>query len=395
MILAGASCRAAAQCAQRAGYVPVVFDDFQDRDLIECAICFPCSAFSEWIDRIAPMVPHAVAMIAGGMENRPDLILGLQNAKFHLGVDPGSMQVLRDPRCWQRWASESGLLFPETRWPEQGPPGHSDAAESHPTWLTKSTCSAGGLGVASWDPRIDPPAPSSTTQLWQQRLSGISVGVSYLATSSANHGLGAASAWDRTWPWSATPFLYRGSVGPFPIDPSTEVRLNDFGERVRRETGIRGLWGADWMVNADGWWLLEINPRWSASMELLDAGASIPWVELHVRALLGDALDAKLAEHAAQRTSHLPNRARAKAIVYATSDWSLADEDVAWMWERRWRFAGPDGLDGSGFADIPATADRLVRGVPVLSCMAQGPDVASVEAAVGERVNEVLARMRD
>jgi predicted ATP-grasp superfamily ATP-dependent carboligase len=349
--------------------------------------------FSEWIDRIAQIVPNAVAMIAGGMENRPDLLQGLYHVQFMLGVDRSGMQALRDPRRWQRWASESGLLFPATLWPEQGPPSRTDMATSHHAWLTKSTHSAGGLGVASWDPRVDPTAPSSTTQLWQQHLSGISVGVSYLATSSANHCLGAASAWNRPWPWSPTPFIYRGSVGPFPIEPSAVLRLNEFGERVRRETGIRGLWGADWIVGADGWWLLEINPRWSASMELLDAGTSIPWVELHVRALQGDTLDAKLAEHAEQRTSRLPDRAWAKTIVYATSDWSLADEDLAWMWERRWRFAGPDGLDGSGLADIPPTADRLMRGTPVLSCMAQGPDVASVEAALGERVHEVLARM--
>ncbi|MFN7731029.1 MAG: ATP-grasp domain-containing protein [Pirellula sp.] len=393
LILAGASCRAAAQCARRAGYVPVVFDDFQDRDLLECAICFPCSALLEWSNRIAQTIPHAVAMIAGGMENRPELMMGLQNAQFKLGVEPGSLQVLRDPRRWQRWASESGLLFPATRWHEQGPPSREDMATSHPAWLTKSTHSAGGLGVASWDPRVDPPAPSTRSLLWQQHLSGISVGVSYLATSSENHCLGAASAWYRTWPWAPTPFIYRGSVGPFPIEPSAALRLNAFGERVRRETGIRGLWGADWMVGADGWWLLEINPRWSASMELLDAGASIPWVELHVRALQGDTIAAKLAEHAAQRPSRLPDRAWAKTIVYAISDWSLDEEDLAWMWERRWRFAGPDGLDGSGFADIPATADRLMRGTPVLSCLAQGPDVASAEDSLGERVSEVLARM--
>jgi predicted ATP-grasp superfamily ATP-dependent carboligase len=178
-----------------------------------------------------------------------------------------------------------------------------------------------------------------------------------------------------------------------PIERSAWGRLNAFGERVRRETGVRGLWGADWILDAEGWWLLEINPRWSASMELLDAGWSTPLVELHVRAILDDALDAKLAEHASQMAASPPQPARVKTIVYATSDWSLTEEDLEWMWERRWRFAGPDGVDGSGFADIPATADRLMRGTPVLSCLAQGPDVAAAQAAIGERVRELLTRM--
>lgn len=393
LILAGASCRAAAQCAQRAGYVPVVFDDFLDRDLLQSAICFPSSALAQWIDRIAEVIPHAAAMVAGGIENRPDVLDGLQNAKFKLGVDRNSMQALRDPRRWQRWATESGLLFPATRWPEQGPPSPTDTATSRHAWLIKSMHSAGGLGVSLWDPCINPPALPSTTQFWQERLTGVSVGVSYLATSSGNHCLGAANAWEHPWPWSPTPYIYRGSVSPFPIEQSAWVRFNAFGERVRRETGIRGLWGADWILATDGWWLLEINPRWSASMELLDAGGSIPWVELHVRAIQDDRLDAKLAEHASQGALHLPPRAMAKTIVYATSDWSLTDEDLAWMWERRWRFEGPDGLVGSGFADIPATADRLMRGTPVLSCLAQGPDIAAAQAAIGVRVREVMVRM--
>jgi predicted ATP-grasp superfamily ATP-dependent carboligase len=51
--------------------------------------------------------------------------------------------------------------------------------------------------------------------------------------------------------------------------------LDGFAERVACHANWLGLWQADFIRKNDRWYLLEINPRWTASMELLDASMGL------------------------------------------------------------------------------------------------------------------------
>jgi len=62
--------------------------------------------------------------------------------------------------------------------------------------------------------------------------------------------------------------------------------------------GLKGLFGIDFVIDEGGRpFLVEINPRYSASMELIEHDLNVSFTSLHVSACLG-----KMAKLAVQST---------------------------------------------------------------------------------------------
>ena len=80
-------------------------------------------------------------------------------------------------------------------------------------------------------------------------------------------------------------------------------------ERVARRFGLKGLGSADFLVNGEDAYLLEINPRPGATLDIFDSEAE-PLLRIH--------LEAVLEQPASRRPLKLSRRPCAAAIVYAT-----------------------------------------------------------------------------
>jgi predicted ATP-grasp superfamily ATP-dependent carboligase len=103
---------------------------------------------------------------------------------------------------------------------------------------------------------------------------------------------------------------------------------------------LRGLFGVDVIVDADKRiWILEVNPRYTASMELLEHPDRAP------------------LEHFS-----------GKAILYAKRS-TCVSAKLAETWMQRW-----------DVADIPAARSELAVGSPVVSLFAHGQTEAEVLA---------------
>ena len=128
------------------------------------------------------------------------------------------------------------------------------------------------------------------------------------------------------------------------------------GEVLAREFDLVGLFGVDTILNADGVWPLEINPRYPASAEIFDRALGVSVVELHVDACeYGRLPDVNLQS---------PRGVHGKAIVYASH---RTEVQPSWNWGPRYR-AG----DRCRLADIPHPGTRLEAGWPVVSVLADG-----------------------
>ncbi len=67
------------------------------------------------------------------------------------------------------------------------------------------------------------------------------------------------------------PYVYAGSYGPIRTAETVSSQLHAIGAQVVQQTGITGLFNADVLVDSEQKvTLLEINPRWSASMECVE-----------------------------------------------------------------------------------------------------------------------------
>jgi uncharacterized protein len=164
--------------------------------------------------------------------------------------------------------------------------------------------------------------------------------------------------------------------------------LTRFGEIVGASTGIRGLWQADLVGVHDDWWLLEINPRWSSSMELLDAQHELQLIDRHVLAIEGSdpfALDAEPFERTSNASigGHL-----GKAIVYASRATSVPSAIRDEWWAHRWRGTLRDRSADHWWADIPNDGSRIDRGYPICTSIARGESLEQTR----QRLVDAVAR---
>ncbi len=111
--------------------------------------------------------------------------------------------------------------------------------------------------------------------------------------------------------FGASGFRYCGSLiggGLFEAEAMLVERASAMADAVTRDFGLVGLNGIDFIARAGVPWPIEVNPRYSASMELLERRAGPPLFALHADACAG-------------RLPHAPpHRSRSvlgKAVVFA------------------------------------------------------------------------------
>lgn len=407
LVLIGASVRAAAQDAAAAGYRCIAIDQFGDRDLrAVCQHWFPLDDQSESLRPLSRW-PAAPIVPTGGFywPRDPRLLAG----RLVAYPDPATLAALTDPQRLQTLAQGCGIHFPLTHCPTNCPSTHFPQTPGQ-RWLLKPRFGSGGVGIRRWDPAADSlaslisdsqpqrsselpetPAGEPPQRWWLQRWeAGRPLGASYFARQRRGRRrvilLGACSGLTHRrhphWPW-----LYGGSLGPGPLATDCREQLQRMGEQTATTFSLCGLFNIDFIRRPDGdLVLLEINPRYSASMELLSGqtGKPVSLIDAHLAAYQEAAghIDAATAD---QRTAALwqlanPQTGAAvppacKRIVYATA---------AMRVPLRLQQALPQWLPAASHAsdlrvslhDLPADDQPIAAGHPALTLIVRGGDDA-------------------
>src|SRR5207249_9264748 len=72
-------------------------------------------------------------------------------------------------------------------------------------------------------------------------------------------------------PWlHAAPFHYCGSIGPLPLSESLWRKFWRIGTVLAKAFRLRGLFGVDCVLRDGIPWPVEVNPRYPASVEVLE-----------------------------------------------------------------------------------------------------------------------------
>src|SRR5262249_31496405 len=66
------------------------------------------------------------------------------------------------------------------------------------------------------------------------------------------------------------PFAYCGSIGPTNPSPELRQRFDRIGAILWQDFRLRGIFGIDCIVRDDQLWLIEVTPRYAASVEVLE-----------------------------------------------------------------------------------------------------------------------------
>jgi predicted ATP-grasp superfamily ATP-dependent carboligase len=371
LLIVGGSVRAAAMSARRAGFAPLAIDRFADTDLQ--MVCRKLRQYDELrsLPRLAQEMPQADWMYTGPLENAPEVIEQLARDRKLLGNSGTPLQQVRNPWSIAAALQKAGLQTPALSRADEPPAGGN--------WLMKPLRAAGGFGVERLGPAKTGRFKGSNSKYFQQFIPGYSIGVTFVGAGGSAAFVGATeqllgSAWG-----GAREFQYVGSVGPLVLTPQQFQALTKIGECIATSFQVQGLFGVDAIINDDEVWPVEVNPRYTASVELLERALNLSTIGWHVAACrhgeLPQLASNNLSDHRIER--------HGKAIVYASRE-LVIDAKL----ERE--LCAKNRVDADPIiADIPGPGTSIREGEPIVTVFAKGKTIAEVK----ERLRSEMASL--
>jgi predicted ATP-grasp superfamily ATP-dependent carboligase len=356
LLLLGASVRAAAWSMIRSGGIqPFCVDLFADADLqrVCSARAVPAAAFPKGLIEAARQAPPGPWLYTGALENRPDVIDAIARARPLWGNAADVVRKIRTPCLVAEALDQAGIPHPEiTAAPAPG---------SGKTWLIKPRKSAGGAGIRTWQGQA-----VSRSCYCQERIEGDPCSALYIGRPDGARFLGATRQLIGL-PWlNARGFRYCGNVGPLPLSPPVRRRLQDLGEVLAGSFSLRGFFGIDFILTDDVPWPVEINPRYTAGIEVLERATGKDLFSCHRRvfapAPTGGPTPRRSPSSGRPPGAHFCG----KAILFAKVP-LVFPPDGPWRESLTLAWTGAQDPD---YADIPHPHDRVGAGQPILTLFA-------------------------
>ncbi len=356
LTIVGGSARAAAFSAVRAGFSVRAADRFADADL--CRICraVRIDDYSAGLAEVLRGSHPGGWLYTGALENCPALVNTLARIRPLWG---NSADVLRRVRHPQRVADALGgrglrcpaVTFDATLLPRDG------------SWLRKSLRSTGGLQVSRRDQSAPIGGNREADSYFQQFVEGTACSAVYVAAGRKAALLGVTRQLIGARWTGADGFRYCGSVGPLALSGDVAENFVQIGDVLADEFELAGLFGVDAIINSQGVWPVEVNPRYTASVEVLERALGIRAMELHVAACQAAELPPPHAVALGSRCG--------KAILFATNRVEIsADYDSP--------ANQAETCPWPALADIPARGTIIEPGWPILTVFSAGPSERAV-----------------
>jgi predicted ATP-grasp superfamily ATP-dependent carboligase len=168
----------------------------------------------------------------------------------------------------------------------------------------------------------------------------------------------------------AAPFHYCGSIGTLVLAVPLREKFESLGRALTSAFGLRGLFGVDCVLRDGVPYPVEVNPRYTASVEVLEHATGTPALDLHRRVFEPDAPRAQLGRVAAPFVG--------KAILFARSPLTFP-ADGPWMATLR---HPKDVWELPPFADIPEAGTPIRAGRPILTLFARADSSSACRTAL-------------
>ena len=278
----------------------IAFDLFGDMDL-RAERVVKRRSLTALVDAAMEEEPGEV-VYGASFENHPKLVERLAERHTLLGNPPEVLRAVRDP---VKLGAALGEWYPRTTFT---PPTSG-------RWLRKPLRGGGGIRVREWRGGA---LPKGT--FLQERIDGVPCS----AAAVGNVVLGVTEQLVGRREFGVRGYRWCGNLVP----PRTPVPLDQVEEICSRLTtafGLRGPFGVDFIWDGERAWVVEVNPRPTASLEVIN-----------------------------------PARAAGKAVVFATGDMVVGELE--------------------GVRDVPHPGERIAKGRPICTVVttAATPDEALI-----------------
>jgi len=342
LIIAGSG-RMLAQAAKNAGLTPLVIDQFADLDTQDYAKDFlQVRSLAE--QHLAPAVDYfiehyAVAHViyGSGFECYPESLYYLNSRLIMLGNHPDVFAAQLDKPAFFSTLDQLNISYPEVVF------NAPDYAEG---WLIKPMQGQGGIGIKRYRAGDGADAPV----YWQKFQVGASHSVLFLADGQQIEVIGFNSQWP-TCLSGTQEFVFSGVMTGADLPYQHKVVVTDWLKRMVPVFGLQGLNSLDF-IHADGYsYVLEINPRPSASMQLYDQDL----LARHIQSCVG-------AQSVGRNSAAYCAACQGYQIVYAEHDLIIPDH-----------FEWPPWC-----LDLPKPGNMCRAGQPICSIIARQKNSQSV-----------------
>ncbi len=364
IVIAATSARGYAQAAVAGGYEVIALDAFADADTRQIATqTFKLKMSGRGVDaddfkRIFAQInfddidgflygslfdaaPELLAWVAARVPltgNAPEVLKQAKGFGFFKLLD--ELEIMHPHVC---------LAFP------------SDSA----SWIAKKLGGTGGTHIK--------PAKQSKVDdcfqktYYQKKMAGKPASMLFLADGKTAQLIGFNQ--QLVAPTSDMPYRFAGAVGGIDLPAQAQQQFCHAAQQLTAAMGLRGINSLDAILEGETLWVLELNPRLSATFHLYPN-----LFAAHMQDCAGD-----LTNFSPQRTS-----AKAQLILYA-------DEAV----EIPIDFAWPDWV-----ADIPSVADnassvKIAQNDPICTVLAEGENADSAYTSVLQKAQKLREMIYD
>jgi hypothetical protein len=361
VIIAGVSTRAAAESAARAGFHVTAFDAFADLDQhpsVRARAIYDPFTPAAAVRAARSIQADAVAYVSN-FENHPRAVQSLARGRALWGNPPDVIERAR---------SGVGSALRRTI--------NNPAKAGLHDYVVKPLKSGGGHGVRRWIPGT--PVPRGC--YLQAFIDGTPGSVVFVAAGGRAVPLGVSRQLIGEAAFGTDGFRYCGNIlaaagdAQFSDDVALMNEATALADDAARSFGLVGVNGIDFIARGGRAHAIEINPRWCASMELVERAYGFSVFGAHAEACTAGTLppfDFARARRSAPAIGKAIVFTRHDVVVGDTRAW-LGDEDVR---------------------DVPHPGEAIAAGRPVCTVFARAADARACYDALAQRAARVYAEL--
>lgn len=307
LLVIALSSRPYVEAAKLAGLRVIAIDAFADRQTLASAqrvIIVNHDAHGFKADMMRSVIDSLDAkdywgvIYGSGLEAQPALLQYIADSMPLIGNDPANVYAVKTPDIFFSALAKWAIPHPPSK--DCCPTEQQSQPVSKKT-IRKLTGGSGGMHIQYTNDQL--PARGYYDQ---QYVDGDAVSLLFQACDGRVEVLGFNGQW--LYPSASTPFRYGGAVSNIPLAPEIKMQFLLAAQKLTGEFKLKGLNSLDAIVKNGVVYVLEINPRLSATFDLYPAKANN--IVRHIQACQRKALSENVLT--AVHTLH-----HAHAIVYA------------------------------------------------------------------------------
>jgi uncharacterized protein len=334
IVIAAKSARMLAQAGRNAGMQPLVIDLWGDQDTrlyaedIQLIPSMDEAYFRPALEYFISKYLATHAVYGSGFEQHPASLKFMQERLVLLGNHPQVFDRLQDKPAFFSLLEHLGIPYPEVSF-------HTPKHEA--SWLVKPTQGQGGVGIR----RHRCNEKTGQSSYWQKFQEGELLSVLFLADGKRSQIVGFNQQWTISLN-EKDEFIFSGIINSTGVTDQQKQQITGWVRQLVLCLSLKGLNSLDFIQHGQQTYVLEINPRPPASMQLYDANL----FARHIKACQGELLDFQLSQTGFS----------AYQIIYAQQDTKI-----------------PDGFEWpKNVVDIPIVDSIISKGQPICSIIASG-----------------------